>query len=137
MESDIYLTFLWLVPFFMWFATFKLSQIVRTTITAASFGLIVTHASFGLHALHLSWPVSEAFGQLAFYSGYIHVKAGIRVAIFLQLVSDHTPITEDQRLLLEIVNSVSWAIAYGALGFLLGFFRDRWNKKRDIAGSGV
>ena len=128
MESDIYLTFLWLVPFFVWFATLKLSQIVRTTITAASFGLIVTQASAGLHALHLAWPVSEVFGQLGFYSSYIHVKAGIRVAIFLHLVSDHTPITDDQRLLLEIVNSISWAIAYGALGFLLGYFGNRWNK---------
>lgn len=134
MESDIYLTFLWLVPFFVWFATLKLSQIVRTTITAASFGLIVTQASAGLHALHLAWPVSEVLGQLGFYSSYIHVKAGIRVAIILQLVSDHVPITDDQRLLIGIVNSVSWAIAYGALGFLLGYLRDGWFKKRSGPG---
>jgi len=129
MGSEIYLNFLWLVPLIAWFAMRNKSTIQRSTITGISFGLVITHASFGLHALHLAWPVSEAFGQLAFYSGYIHVKAGFRVAIFLQLISDHTPITEDQRHLLEIVNSVSWAIAYGALGFLLGFFRDRWNKK--------
>ena len=129
MELEIYLCFLLFIPPIVWFAACNTSQILRSTITGVSFGLVVTHASAGLHALHLAWPVSEAFGQLAFYSSYIHVKAGIRVAIFLQLVSDHTPITEDQRLLLEIVNSVSWAIAYGALGFLLGFFSDRWKTR--------
>jgi len=132
MESEIVLNLLWFVPLVVWFATRKLSQIVRTTITAASFGLVVTHASVGLHALHLSWPVSETFGQLGFYSSYIHVKAGIRVAIFLQLVSDHTPIADDQRLLIGIVNSLSWAIAYGALGLLWAYFRDRWFKKQAL-----
>ena len=126
MDSDIYLNFLWFVPLIVWFAMRTRSQILRGTITGASFGLVVTHASVGLHALHLAWPVSEAFGQLGFYSSYIHVKAGIRVAIIFQLVSDHTPITDDQRILLEIVNSVSWAIVYGALGFLLGWLRNRW-----------
>ena len=126
MGSDIYLNFLWFVPLVVWFAIRTRSQILRSTITGVSFGLVVTHASVGLHALHLAWPVSEAFGQLGFYSSYIHVKAGIRVAIIFQLVSDHTPITDDQRILLEIVNSVSWAIVYGALGFLLGWLRNRW-----------
>jgi len=126
MDSDIYLNLLWFVPLVVWFAMRTRPQILRSTITGASFGLIVTHASVGLHALHLVWPVSEAFGQLGFYSSYIHVKAGIRVAIIFQLVSDHTPITDDQRILLEIVNSISWAIVYGAFGFLLGWFRNRW-----------
>ena len=126
MGSDIYLNFLWFVPLVVWFAIRTRSQILRSTITGVSFGLVVTHASVGLHALHLAWPVSEAFGQLGFYSSYIHVKAGIRVAIIFQLVSDHTPITDDQRILLEIVNSISWAIVYGALGFLLGWFRNKW-----------
>ena len=124
MESDIYLNFLWLVPLVVYFAMRNKSTMTRSTITGVSYGLVITHASFGLHALHLAWSVSETFGQLAFYSGYIHVKAGIRVAIFLQLVSDHTPITEDLRLLLEIVNSISWAIVYGALGLLLGYFKE-------------
>ena len=130
MDSDIYLNFLWFVPLVVWFAMRTRPQILRSTITGASFGLVVTHASVGLHALHLVWPVSEAFGQLGFYSSYIHVKAGIRVAIIFQLVSDHTPITDDQRILLEIVNSVSWAIVYGALGFLLGWFGNRWGLRR-------
>jgi len=128
MESDIYLNFLWLVPIVVWFALHNTSTVPRSTMTGVAFGLVITHASAGLHALHLAWPVSEAFGQLAFYSHYIHIKAGIRVAIFLQLISDHTPISNDQRLLIEIVNAVSWAIVYGALGLLLGYFRDRWKK---------
>jgi hypothetical protein len=130
MDPDIYLNFLWFVPLVVWFAMRTRPLILRSTITGVSFGLVVTHASVGLHALHLVWPASEAFGQLGFYSSYIHVKAGIRVAIILQLVSDHTPITDDQRFLLEIVNAVSWGIVYGALGFLLGWFRERWNTKR-------
>jgi len=130
MDSDIYLNLLWFVPLVVWFAMRTKPLILRSTITGVAFGLVITHASVGLHALHLSWPVSEAFGQLGFYSSYIHVKAGIRVAIILQLVPDHTPITDDQRLLLEIVNSVSWAITYGALGLLLGYFKNGWNKKR-------
>lgn len=130
MESDIALNLLWIVPIVAWFATRNKSQIVRSTITGASLGLVITHASFGLHTLHLVWPISEAFGQLGFYSSYIHVKAGIRVAIILQLVSDHTPITDDQRLLIGTVNSLSWAIVYGTLGLLLGYFKNGWNKKR-------
>ncbi len=129
MESDIVLNLLWFVPLAAWFATRHKSQIVRSTITGASLGLVITHASFGLHALHLAWPISEAFGQLGFYSSYIHVKAGITVAIILNLVSDHTPITDDQKLLITIVNSISWAIAYGALGFLWGYFRYRRDLK--------
>lgn len=129
MESEIILISLWLVPLFVWFVTRGKSQMIRSTVTGISFGLVVTHASFGLHALHLVWPVSEAFGQLGFYSGYIHVKAGITVAIILHLVPDHAPITEDQKLLIETVNSISWAIVYGVLGFLLGYFKNRWNKK--------
>ena len=130
MESDIALNLLWIVPIVAWFATRNKSQIVRSTITGASLGLVVTHASFGLHTLHLVWPISEAFGQLGFYSSYIHVKAGITIAIILNLVSDHTPITDDQKLLITIVNSISWAIAYGALGFLWGCFRNRRNTRQ-------
>ena len=126
MDSDIYLNLLWFVPLVVWFAMRTKPQVLRSTITGISFGLVVTHASVGLYALHFVWPVSDAFGQFGFYSSYIHVKAGIRVAIFFHLVSDHVPITDDQRLLIETVNSVSWAIAYGALGFLLGYFRNRW-----------
>lgn len=129
MDSDIYLNLLWFVPLVVWFAMRTKPQILRSTITGVSFGLVVTHASFGLHALHLVWPISEAFGQLGFYSSYIHVKAGITVAIIINLVSDHTPITDDQKLLIAIVNSISWAIAYGALGFLWGCFRNRRNTK--------
>jgi len=130
MDSDIYLNLLWFVPLVVWFAMRTKPEILRSTVTGVSFGLVVTHVSVGLHALHLSWPVSETFGQLGFYSSYIHVKAGIRVAIILQLVSDHIPITDDQRLLIGIVNSLSWGIVYGTLGFLLGYFKNSWNKKR-------
>lgn len=137
MLSEIYLNFLWFVPPAIWFAMRNKSQILKSTITAASFGLVVTHASFGLHALHLAWPISEAFGQLGFYSGYIHVKAGITVAIILNLVSDHTPITDDQKRLIEIVNSISWAIAYGTLGMLWGYFRNRREiKQRNNVSTG-
>ena len=129
MDSDIYLNLLWFVPLVVWFAMRTKPQILRSAITGASLGLVITHASFGLHALHLVWPISEAFGQLGFYSSYIHVKAGITVAIIINLVSDHTPITDDQKLLIAIVNSISWAIAYGALGFLWGCFRNRRNTK--------
>ena len=128
MESAVYLNFLWLVPLVVYFALRNKSQILRSTITGASFGLVVTSASFGLHALHLAWPISEAFGQLGFYSSYIHVKAGVTVAIMLNLISDHTPITSDQKFLIEIVNSISWAFAYGALGLLWGSVRYKRNR---------
>ena len=130
MESEIYLNLLWFVPLVVWFTMRTKSQILRSTITGVSFGLVVPYASVGLHALHFVWSVSEAFGQLGFYLSFFHDKAGIRVAINLHLVSDHYPITDDQRLLLAIINSISWAFAYGALGFLLGYFGNRWNKKR-------
>lgn len=129
MDSDIILNSLWLVPFLAWFVTRGKSQIFRSAVTGVAFGLVVTHASFGLHALHLAWPVSEAFGQFGFYSSYIHVKAGVAVAIIVNLVPDHTPITDDQKLLIGIVNSISWAILYGVLGFLWSCLIDRWNKK--------
>ena len=129
MGSDIYLNFLWLVLFVAWFATRNMSQIVRSTIIAASFGLVISYASVGLYALYFAWPVSEAFGQFCFYLSFIHDLAGIRVAIFLHLISAHTPIADDQRLLIEVVNVVTWAIVYGFLGLLWGFFRNRLNIK--------
>lgn len=125
---EIYLNFLWLVPIIVWFVSRNKSAILRSTITGISFGLVVSDASFGLYALHFIWPVSEAFGQLGFYSSYIHVKAGIPVAILLHLIPDHTPITNDQRLLIGIVNSISWAVAYGILGFILGYFKKVTNR---------
>jgi len=129
MGSEIYLNFLWLVPFVVWFATRNMSQIVRSTIIAASFGLVISYTSVGLYALHFTWPVSEAFGQFCFYLSFIHDLAGIRVAIFLHLVSAHTPIADDQRLLIEVVNIVTWAIVYGFIGLLWGYLRNRLNMK--------
>jgi hypothetical protein len=113
----------------VWIATRKRSQILRSTIVGVSFGLVVSYASVGLYALHFAWPVSEAFGQFCFYLSFIHDLAGVRVAIFLHLVSAHTPIADDQRLLIEVVNVVTWAIVYGSLGLLWGYFRNRLNMK--------
>jgi len=129
MELEVYLIFLWIVPLIVWFVTRNKSKILRSTITGVSFGLVVSYASVGLYALHFAWPVSEAFGQLGFYSSFFHDLAGIRVAIVLQLIPDHTPITDDQRLLIEGVNTVFWAIAYGTLGLLWGCFINRRNIK--------
>ena len=125
MELDIYLNLLWLVPLVVWIATRKMSQILRSIIVGVSFGLVVPYASVGLYALHFAWPVSETFGQFCFYLSFIHDLAGIRVAIFLHLVSDHTPIADNQRLLIDVVNVVTWAIAYGFLGLLWGYFRNK------------
>jgi len=129
MGYEIYLNIFWLVPLVVWLAARKSSQIFRSTIVGVSFGLVVPYASVGLYALHFAWPVSEAFGQFCFYLSFIHDLAGIRVAIFLHLVSAHTPIADDQRLLIEVVNVVTWAIVYGFLGLLWGFFRNRLNIK--------
>ena len=128
MGYEIYLNIFWLVPFVVWLAVRKSSQIFRSTIVGVSFGMVVPYASVGLYALHFVWPVSEAFGQFCFYLSFIHDLAGIRVAIFLHLVSANTPIIEDQRFLLEVVNSVSWAIVYGALGLLWGYLRFRFGE---------
>ncbi len=129
MGSDIYLNFLWFVPFVAWFATRNKSQILRSTILGTSFGLVISYASVGLYALYFVWPVSDGFGQFCFYLSFIHDLAGIRVAIFLHLVSAHTPIADDQRLLIEIVNVVTWAIVYGFLGLLWGYFKNKLNMK--------
>ena len=106
-----------------------MSQLIRSTLVGVAFGLVISYASVGLHALHLAWPVSEAFGQFCFYLSFVHDLAGIRVAIFLHLVSDHTPIADDQRFLIEVVNVVTWAIVYGFLGLLWGYLRNRLNMK--------
>ena len=129
MGSDIYLNFLWLVPFGAWFATRNKPRILRSTILGASFGLVISYASVGLYALYFVWPVSEAFGQFCFYLSFIHDLAGIRVAIFLHLVSDHTPIADNQRLLIDVVNVVTWAIVYGFIGLLWGYLRNKLNIK--------
>jgi hypothetical protein len=79
--------------------------------------------------LHFTWPISEAFGQLGFYLSLFHDLAGIRVAIFLHPVSAHSPIADDQRLLIKVVNIVSWAIVYGVLGMLWGYSKNRWSRE--------
>ncbi len=128
MGYEIYLNIFWLVPLVVWLAARKSSQIFRSTIVGVSFGLVVPYASVGLYGLHLAWPISETLGQFCFYLSFVHHLAGIRVAIALHLIADNSPITEDQRFLLEVVNSVTWAIAYGVLGLLWGYFRNRWKK---------
>ncbi len=128
MGYEIYLNIFWLVPLVVWLAARKSSQIFRSTIVGVSFGLVVSYASVGLYGLLLAWPVSEALGQLCFYFSFFHDLAGVRVAIFFHLISAHAPIADDQRLLLEVVNTVSWAIAYGALGLLWGYLRFRFGE---------
>jgi hypothetical protein len=128
MGYEIYLNIFWLVPLVVWLAARKSSQIFRSTIVGVSFGLVVPYASVGLYALHFAWPVSEAFGQFCFYFSFIHDLAGIRVAIILHLVDAHSPIADNQRFFIDIVNVVTWAIAYGVLGLLWGYFRNRWKK---------
>jgi len=110
-------------------ATRKMPQIFRSTVVGVAFGLVVSYASVGLYALYFAWPVSQAFGQFCFYFSFIHDLAGIRVALFLHLIDAHSPIAENRRLLIEAINAISWAIAYGVLGMLWGYFRNRWNKK--------
>ena len=129
---EIYLNIFWLVPLVVWLAARKSSQIFRNTIVGVSFGLVVSYASVGLYALHLAWPISETLGQFCFYLSFVHDLAGIRVAIALHLIADNSPITEDQRFLLEVVNSVSWAIVYGALGLLWGYLRFRFGEGQKI-----
>ena len=132
MGYEIYLNIFWLVPVVVWIATRKRSKIIRSTIVGVSFGLVVSYASVGLYGLLLAWPVSEALGQFCFYLSFVHDLAGIRVAIALHLIADNSPITEDQRFLLEVVNSVSWAIAYGVLGLLWGYLRFRFGEGQKI-----
>ena len=129
MGSELYLNLLWLLPFVVWITTRKMSQLIRSTLVGVAFGLVISYASVGLHALHLAWPVSEVFGQFCFYLSFVHDLAGIRVAIFLHLVSDHIPIVDDQRFLIEVVNVVTWAIVYGFLGLLWGYLRNRLTLK--------
>lgn len=137
MNLEIYFNFLWLVPLVVWMATRKMSPVLKSTIVGVSFGLVVSYASVGLYALHLAWPVSEIFGQFCFYLSFFHDLAGIRVAIALHLVADNSPITDDQRIVIEVVNNVSWAIAYGALGLLWGYFRNRWNELPHLKRRGI
>jgi len=132
MGYEIYLNIFWLVPLVVWLAARKSSQIFRSTIVGVSFGLVVSYASVGLYALHLAWPISETLGQFCFYLSFVHDLAGIRVAIPLHLIADNSPIAEDQRFLLEVVNSVSWAIVYGALGLLWGYLRSRFGEGQKI-----
>jgi hypothetical protein len=132
MGYEIYLNIFWLVPVVVWLAARKSSQIFRSTIVGVSFGLVVSYASVGLYALHLAWPISETLGQFCFYLSFVHDLAGIRVAIALHLVADNFPIANDQRFVLEVVNSVSWAIVYGALGLLWGYLRFRCGEGKKI-----
>jgi hypothetical protein len=128
-DVNLSLNLLWFVPLIAWLSTRNRSHKLSSFIIGASFGLVVPYASVGLYALHFAWPVSEAFGQLGFYLSFFHDLAGIRVAILLKLVSAHSPISDDQRPLIDIVNILFWVIAYGALGFLCGLLLDYFRNK--------
>ncbi len=128
MGLDLYFNILWLVPLAAWLATRNTSPIVRAAITGALFGLVVSYALKGLYALYFIWPVSDWLGQGVFYLRFIHDVAATRVAIVLQLISADSPVTADQRLLLEVVKTVLGGITYGFLGFLLGYFRHKYQQ---------
>jgi len=129
MGLDLYLNLLWLVPLAAWFAARNKSPISRSTIIGASLGLVISYALEGLYALYFVWPVSDLFGQCVFYLGFIHDLAGVRVAIILQFISADSPLTDDQRLLIEAVKAVLGGITYGLLGFLWGYFRNKNHDK--------
>ena len=133
MGIDIYFNLLWFIPFIVFFLARKKSILLRSTIVGISFGLVISYASDGLYALYFAWPVSQGFGQFCFYLSFIHDLAGIRVAMILKLVSAHSPLTEDQRPLIEVVKAISWAVAYGLFGFVWGWgINIFYTKPRDI-----
>jgi len=80
--------------------------------------------------LHFTGPVAEIFGKLGFLLIAMHDSVGYKIAATLKLVSLHTPITDTERLSIEVIVTAFWTFTYGALGLLWSYFASRRNLKR-------
>ena len=125
----MFLNLLWLIPVIAWFLTRDKSQITKSTIRGISFGLVVSPASMGLYSLYYVGPIAALFGMLGLILSMVHQPVGYNLAIILNLIPSHTVITGSERLPIEIINTILWATAYGSLGLLWGYFKN----KRKIA----
>jgi hypothetical protein len=128
MHYKIYLNLLWFVPLIVWFVTRNKPQIFASTITAISFGLVVPYASAGLHYLHFEGMEIEMLGTIKNFFVLIHHYAGYKIADTLNLIARDTAITNSDRVLLQVINTVFWVINYGILGYLWGYFSNKRRK---------
>jgi len=117
------------VPIITWFATRNVPQIVKSTIRGISFGLVVSPASMGLYTLYFVGPIAAIFGMLGLVLTMLHQPVGYNLAITFNLIPSHTVITGNERLPIVIINTIFWAVTYGVLGLIWGYFKN----KRKIA----
>ena len=128
MESPLYLNLLWLVPIAVWLTTREKSQLFKSTIRGVSIGLVVSPASLGLYGFYFVGPLAAILGMLGLVLSF-HSFVGYEVAISFNLIPSHTVITGTERLPIEIINAVFWAVVYGLLGLFIGYLKN----KRKIA----
>ena len=129
MDLIIFLNLLWFVPVITWLMTRDKPQILKSTIRGISFGLVVSPASMGLYAFYYIGPIAAVFGMIGLALSMLHQPPGYNLAIMFNLIPSHTVITGTDRLPIEIINILIWALTYGAVGFLWGYFKS----KRKIA----
>ncbi|MBE9515730.1 MAG: hypothetical protein IME93_02010, partial [Proteobacteria bacterium] len=125
MKLPIFLNLLWLIPLTAWIATRNKPQIIKSTIRGISFGLVVSPASMGLYSLYFIGPIAAIFGMLGLVLSMFHQPVGYNLAIIFNLIPSHTVITGTERLPIEIINIIFWTLAYGTLGFIWGYFKNR------------
>ena len=127
MESPLILNLLWLVPVSIWAATRNKTFPKRSIIRGISFGLVVSPASLGLYALYYVGPIAAMFGMLGLALSMFHGAAGYKIAIALNLVPSNTVLNGAAHMPVEIISSLIWAVVYGFVGFIYGYFKYKKN----------
>jgi hypothetical protein len=101
--------------------------------TGLSFGLIIAPASLGLYTLYFVSYLGFLPGMVGLLSSFVHGIPGFEITTALRLRNFDTIVSDQEGVIIEIINGLFWGIVYGTLGHLI----DRWRGKGGDGGTQV
>jgi len=117
---------LWIVPVFTYHYARRVGSLSVCCVTGIALGAVASLASLGTYALYwvagpfglIGLPI-VAVGIVGLILTMFHSVPGYYLAIMLGLVRSRQVVHGIEYLYIESLNSVIWAIVYGAVGYTL------------------
>jgi hypothetical protein len=107
-----------LIPIAAWFYARRFAPQHLATVTGIGLGLVVSPLSMGLYATYFLGPLGIVTGMIGLISGMLHEVPGFQIVRMLGLVPPGI-IEGVGHVYVELANAVVWAVAYGALGWVI------------------
>jgi hypothetical protein len=105
-------------------------------VTGVAFGAVVSPLSTGLYATFFLGPFGLPTGIVGLLSALFHGTPGYDLALWLGLVqAGHVVSGFLENLLVELLNAIVWAVAYGLLGALIDWSRSHPKLPRSVGNA--